>query len=484
MASLPNIKHKVLFHLEKVRKQLSNLPELPANVELEVETALINFADSARSRMGEFMKRFNVLPRSFRDCLLEIKPKFTLRDKSDFPVLEISDDDSDTTAAASYTTPNSKRLAAIPHSTPTKRLRLDRAMNTGAGASFQVKAEDSSAISIRASAPLSVSSTPTRRPMLPEPFAEFSFIGRGFRTLRQVRDDIEAKTKAGMPDHTSDDVYVDLVLEAIRPWDRPMEVFLGQTMRELQSVLESTLDLALDKLKKRFIHQEAKKHLRQFLDEHRKETEKALRELYEDETQRLFTFNDEAFEQYRDKEQNVLTRFRHNMRMEANGLETKPLGQWSEMTEEKRMQDSKRREAEMLKLGPDKFVREIEVIAYVRGYYRLAALRFADAVSQRIICRTIPAIRRRLQSYLEEKLHLRGATTRSVYERLMAEDEATANKRETLKSEREKFDKALASIEILETTASVGGECRPREEESPASDSLTTMDIDAEMEEV
>ncbi|POR36704.1 Interferon-induced GTP-binding protein Mx [Tolypocladium paradoxum] len=476
--SLPNIKHTVKLHLDKITRQLSNLPELPENVELEIQTGLMTFADIARAKMDEFMRHFNVLPRNFRDCLLEIKPKFTLKDRTDHPTIDISDDESDTLSVA--TTPTAKRHAPASHATPSKRLRFDGSTSGTPTPNGHIKPEEvDGGQRLRASG----SSQPpsAKRAMLPEPFTSFAAIGRGFRTLRQVRNEMQAKTKAGMPDRISDEVYVDLVKAAVEPWNRPMDAFIKQTMKDLQSELDATLSKALDSLKKRFIYPEAKRHVRRCLEEHRKETEAALIGLYNDEKERLLTFNEESFKQYRDDEHIVLTRFRHNMRMEAAGFAIRPLGQWNEMTEEKRVQDSKRREVEIAKLGPDQFIRELEVVAYVRGYYRLAALRFADAVSQRILCRMIPAIRRRLPTYLEEKLGLRSPNAQSVYERLMEEDEQTATKREMLKLEKQKFDKALASIELLETGASRCAEGLEGDEQSTQAVSRTAMEVDSNM---
>ncbi|KID88448.1 Dynamin family protein [Metarhizium guizhouense ARSEF 977] len=449
--SLPNIKQKVKHHLDKITKQLANLPELPDNVELEIKTGLMAFADSARLKLEGFMSHFSVLPRNFRNCLLETKPKFTLKDKSDFPVLEISDDESDAASVAT-TTPTAKRRTAPTNITPSKRPRLETPLQ-GTPSNGHVKPEEQHGLALRGTSIMAPRATIPKKAVLPEPFAEFTNVGRGFRTLRQVREEIEAKTKAGMPDRTSDQVYEDLVVEAVRPWNGPMDAFIKQTMRELQSELESTLNKALEGLKKRFIYLEAKRHLRRFLEEHRKETEHDLALLYHDERERLLTFNNKTFEQYRDDEYMELTRFRHFMRLKAVGPDPGSYISTDKLTEDKRVQEAKKRDQEMLRLGRDPFARELEVIAYVRGYYRLAALRFADAVSQRIICRMIPAIRRQLPYYLEDKLGIRGPDAASVYERLMEEDETTAGRRETLKSEKDKFVRALASIELLENGA-------------------------------
>ncbi|PFH61361.1 hypothetical protein XA68_17539 [Ophiocordyceps unilateralis] len=429
--SLPTIKRKVINHRDKINKQLENLPELPDNVEAEIQRGLLEFEKCSSAKMDAFVKHFNELPQNFLACLLAIKPKFTLKDKTDTPVVEISDDESEISSVApSLTTPTSKRLASC-HVTPSKRQRL--ATNGNMGSAY-IKPEEENT-------PVPAGPRPKRDDSLPEPFTGFKTIGRGFRTLRQVHDEMCAKTNAGMPDRFSDDVYVDLVKEAVEPWKGPMDAFIKKTMKDLQADLDATLNKAMASLKKRFVYRETRRHVRQCLEDHCKDVERALIQLYDDEKERMLTFNTEAFTRYKEEELQVLKKFRTRMRAEARVVRMldMPDAVWE-----------KKCEAEAAKLGPDRFGRQLEVVAYVRGYYRLAAYRFADAVSQKILCRMIPDIRRHLPQYLDEKLGLKGPEAKHMYVTLMEEDQATAAKREALKSERNKFQMALASIEHLE----------------------------------
>ncbi|KAI9150256.1 dynamin family protein [Paramyrothecium foliicola] len=446
--SLPTIKHKVKCHLDKIHQELASLPELPDNVELEVQTGLLNFADKARSSLDTFSRSFSLLPTHFRDCLVGMKPRFGLKDKSDAPVIEISDDESVVSAPASV---SRRRPSANPR-TPNKRQRTTGPHESASPqpTNGYVKREDEAATA----QPRLPQVVPKRMPF-PEPFTRFSRGGSGFRTLRQVQEEIQSKSQAGMPNVTPSEAYNDLAMEAIKPWKLPTEVFLQQTMNLLAHELESTLNVSLENLKKRFIYREMRAHLKSFLAEHHKATHDALQLLYNRETEKLYTLNKEALDRYMLDEKEELERYRHFLRMEAREGHYMQYQPWEDLTQEKRMNEAKRREAEMLKLGEDKFQREIQVAAYTRAYYRLAALRFADNSTQVIICDMIPAIRRQLPHYMDGKLGLRdqrpGLDARAVYERLMAEDSATASKRETLKSESKKFEKALSSIRDLES---------------------------------
>lgn len=447
-------------------RQLGQLPELPPNVELAVQTSVIEFGELARTALGpsEFSKKFSDLPDNFRDCLLEMKPKFTLRDKSDIPIVEIIDDDSDadsTITNSNVVTP-SKRRNMGPPTTPAKRQRSE-VTPIPVSLNGHIKPEEG-----RGSVPPPPS--PIKRPQFPEPFTRFKDIGRGFRTLRQVQEEIKAKSRTGAPGIMPEEVYNDLCREAVLPWDGPMKAFLNEIMRLLSKSLGDALSKAFGPLNKRLIYQESRKLLKDYLAERRRETEAALAVVYRLETHGLFTISNEILERCQADEKMLLTRFRHQMRMHAAGYaDGKPPVPWESLNEVKKALDTKRREDDLTKIGPDPFERELKVIAYVRGYYRLAALRFADSVALHITNGMIPDIQRQLPYYLDGKLGLRGPDAASVYEMLMAEDEATAKKRVVLKAEREKFQKALASIEGLEAAPATNG-FHSNEEPEPDND--------------
>ncbi|SPJ89719.1 related to Mx protein [Fusarium torulosum] len=474
--SLPHIKQKLKQRQHSIDEQLNTLPELPSNVELEVQTSVMEFGELARSQLkpSEFSKYFVPLPDNFRDCLLDMKPKFTLRDASDIPVVDISDDESDAGSVATITNPHtpSKRRAMAPPITPSKRVRMEQTP-MGTPSHSQLRPEESRAGSVARSSPA------PRRQQFPAPFTPFSTVGRGFRTLRQVRDEIKSKTRAGVPDIITEEVYNDMCRESIEPWAGPMKAFLNQVMNLLSEMLEKALSASFARLNKRLIYRECKKILSEYLEERRRETIGALDLVYRLETYGLFTVNQEAFRRYQKDEQILLTRYRHQMRMQAAGYgDGRPPIPWESLTEEKRAADEKRRESELTKLGPDSFERELEVVAYVRGYYRLAALRFADAIALHITNGMIPHIQRNLPYHLDRKLGLAGADAKSVYERLMEEDPTTAARRGTLRAEREKFARALESIEELErgSSSSTISE-REEEEEEEEHDDDDMVDV-------
>lgn len=450
-SSLPQIENKVKVLLSQNKKKLANLPELPANIELEIHGSLTNFNTAAQASIDSFTRRFNVLPKDFKDCLLAIKPKFILWDKSDVLVHEISDDDDDDPAPVA--TPSKRPRQMPPPQTPAaKRHRGLTPAQTNSGGSPFVKPEDSDGQGRDSPVPRPVSRSASQPgSSLQPPFEQFSKIGKSFRTLAQIREEIESKTKAGLPQRNPDEVYEDLAIEAIRPWNAPMEAFLHETVRRLKRDLFDALHGTFDSLKKRHVYKEVRKHLDTYLRAHSQETARLLATLYKHEAQRLMTFNGEAFAQYKSEELHLLTRFRHKMRMEKKGLQDpKPLADWEKMSDNEREKEKSRRLSdEANKIGPDAFAREVDVIAYVRGYYKLAALRFADAVAQQVLCQMIPDIQSNIYLHLIKELGIAGPDSKRVYEKLMEEDPQMAETRQGLKREQAKFEKALTSIAAL-----------------------------------
>lgn len=410
----------------------------------------MEFGEQARSKLkpAEFSTSFTSLTNDFRNCLLGMKPEFTLTHPGDSNGQSIIIDDSDSDDAASTVTNTpTKRRAMAPPVTPSKRPRISGTPNPG---SFNgaIKAEDE-----RNSVPPTPTNVAQRTgAQFPDPFAQFTSVGSKFRTIQQVREDINRKSRVGLPGIITEEVYIDMCREATQPWDGPMKAFLDQVMRVLNELLNSALADSFERLNKRLIYQECQKILKEYLGERGRETLASLNDVYKLETHRLFTVNQEALSRYKKDELIFLTRYRHQLRLKALCPSGGPrLVPWESLTVENRLLDEKRRKADIVKIGPDLFEKELRVVSYVRGYYRLAALRFADAVALHVANGMIPQIQERLPFYLDQKLGLRGPSAACAYEELMAEDKATAEKRKTLKRELEKFEKALASIVSLQT---------------------------------
>ncbi|ROT43756.1 dynamin family protein [Sodiomyces alkalinus F11] len=474
--NLPSIKKKVLSELNKYEKELDRLPGLPQNVQLEVQKGLREFTSVVKDKLKgkEFSSHYGKLAEAFRDCLLHTKPKFVLRDPTDTPVFEISDDEDE---ASTPTGPPRKRSA--PGTNGFQAPKRGRANNGSAfngggpsahgsfsrSQSYGVKVEEGNASDV------TTPQTPVRRrgpPSAPAPFEAYSKHGSRFRTIRQIRQDIQAKTKAGMPNLVPDEVYEDLCKQAVRHWNGPLQTLIETTRQLLNDIINQALNQAFVNLKKRLIFKESKRYMQSFLQDSASVTEQFLHEFYRMETFQLFTINRDSFSHYEKEEGRLLTRYRHVVRWDSfigakrdgggsEHGENPPPGanfqDWDRMTPEQRASEEKRHAAELVKMGPDPFDKEVRVASYVRGYYRLAALRFADTVPLYITSRMFPDIVNQLDYHLDQKLGLLDEGAHAAYLRLMDEDLATAEKRTRCKVTVRKLNQALDSIRGLEAEA-------------------------------
>jgi hypothetical protein len=432
--------------------QLNSLPELPENIELEIRKSLMQFSTIIRSKLqsNEFSSMHGRLSEAFRDCLLNIKPKFTLKDETDIRTIDLSDDEPEPGTsppkrrrAGDMLPPSNKRVNTGAVTTPTGFRSIKTEENGSPGPTNR------SMISRAGSAGGHMAKTQ-------DPFAKYARLGAGFRTIRQISEEIKAQTKGGMPDHVTSEVYNNLCRLATQPWSKPMETFILVSMNLLRQIINSALDQAFGCFKERLIFKDCQLYMQEFLEERRVETLTFLTKLYKTETHQLFTLNKDAFDQYKEAELRLLTRYRHHVRWHSFAGEDRDFMTWESMTHEQRVTEEKRAIQELAKMGPDKFSKELEVAAYVRGYYWLSALRFADTVSMSIASGMFPEVTDSIDFYLDKRLGLVGATSRDIYVRLMEEDEQTAMRRERLKGEVAKFERAMESIYELERQTGAG----------------------------
>lgn len=150
-----------------------------------------------------------------------------------------------------------------------------------------------------------------------------------------------------------------------------------------QSVLHDALESSMSTLSKRMIFAKSKAHLDAFIQRKEAVQRGKILDIFEAEQYQMFTTNEEAFKRYREEELEGLVRVRSIYRLQTIGAfplnyKAEPLDQ---LSADKRHKERDEIAKGLSKLGPDAFVDEIEVAATVRGYYRLAAMRFVEHVT-------------------------------------------------------------------------------------------------------
>ncbi|KAK4643769.1 hypothetical protein QC761_405260 [Podospora bellae-mahoneyi] len=428
---LPEVKRKVLERLNFIAEQLQLYPGPPANPDLEIYKALTMFSSLLKKRVidQEFMSTWDTACSArFTRAILELKPKYNVRlfaksSAASAPVL--IDLDTPTREGSPTPTPSGRKRAA-PAETPSRRQRI--------------KAEDAEG--------RSYPSTPTnmRTTMTPTK-------GRPSKTLMDIRRMIQRNAIPGQPGLVSSNVYEPLFTEAAKAWKGPLQTFLNQTFNFLSKEIQEILDSTFAALKNRAIYKLSTEHMQAFVEMHKKELQAQLALIHELEGTRLFTRNDDALHRYKAEELRTLTRHRNHYRIAAHkGDEpASSLPKIEELSEEELAQETAKMEKDLRQMGPEPFQQELDVAAYTRGYYVLAAHRFTDIVCMHAMSGLFPRVASVIETYLQDKLGLTGnRTTPEMLDQLMEEEGRIGQIRRDLCAEKETLDGAMAIIVNLE----------------------------------
>jgi hypothetical protein len=237
------------------------------------------------------------------------------------------------------------------------------------------------------------------------PFAEYLKAGKNFATIAEIRERISKHSKTGVPGIVNDQVHMEMCLQSVTPWELPLERMLDITLQMLREQTEAILFEILSKWQQTELFKKARQHLKSFFDEFETSQRAAATMLYELESYKLFTVNNIAWEEYRQQELDILKRARRSRRAKAYVEKQVSMRQrqpFKDETAKKKAVQEVRDEV----LGKDPFETEIEVAAYVRGYYKTAALRFVDSVCLSIHGRLFRHARQKIFYFLEQQLGL------------------------------------------------------------------------------
>ncbi|KAI1171115.1 dynamin family protein [Nemania sp. FL0916] len=450
--SLPSIKSKVYNRLSEIERHLSDLPEIPSNVEHEVKRSLYQFF----GRMGtvvkdsEFSSEWNMLNIQFRDIIFKIKPTCRVKEPSAMTI-DLSDADTEVSGpTATRPRPSDSTMRSTP-----KRPRYNND-----NPATPVKQESFSANTpARASSVISSGVTEMSSPnSMNGPFMCFRNLGRLAMDIRDIRTQVRMKQRPGMPrDLVPDEVREMLCLNAVKKWQGPLETYIDKTAELLQKVTNQALEESLGILRRRLIFKECQTHLNDFLAKIVADQKARLTEVYNSETYQMYTMNEDGFARYKAKELEQLRRARAIFRLKAVALL-----EWNyeiknaeDMSDDERTREQKLLNQQLPKIGNDPYEAEIEVAAFVRGYYNTAATRFVEVVTMNVNSNLLRIMGdSQLDMFMDQKLGLYNTNGPRVYEHLMEEDVKTANLREQLRGELDKLTKAMNSINGLECSDS------------------------------
>lgn len=187
-------------------------------------------------------------------------------------------------------------------------------------------------------------------------------------------------------DLVPDEVREAMCLDAVKKWKGPLETYMDKTAELLEKVTNKALEQSLGVLRRRLIFKKCQAHLKAFIDGNVASQKARLFEMYNGETYQMYTMNEDAFTRYKAKELEQLRRARAIYRLKAVALvEWKyDIKKLEDMSDDERGRENRMLAQHLPKIGNDPYDTEIEVAAFVRGYYNTAASRFVEGVTMNV----------------------------------------------------------------------------------------------------
>jgi hypothetical protein len=197
-------------------------------------------------------------------------------------------------------------------------------------------------------------------------------------------------------------------MEAARTWSPCLQVFITRTFELLRREIMGKLDSSFGHIKNTMVYKESRRHMSAFVQRLQDDLSSQLRLIYDLECSRLFTKDDDTQKRHKANEYKILARHRHHFRWAAHIGVDDPgaLPKMEQLTEDELKTEAARMEKEAAKMDRDPFEQELDVAAYVRGYYLTAANRFTDTVALHIMSGLFPRVSSVIDTYLHKELGL------------------------------------------------------------------------------
>jgi hypothetical protein len=376
------------------------MPETPNDkVQHIVRQRLMKFSQSAKdlldgnsvSQNNRFHLQWTTLYGQFQKATEVMRPGCVFTTPFDMPKVVINLDESDDDGASRH---SSSTATKSPNGSFVKRQRLQTTPTRPSGGF--IKRETGFTTPQRPAA------LKRFKPSEFGPFyQDYLTLGQSALTLVDIRQSIAERGRAGMPDFDNYKIREDYALVAVNPWKYPLETFIDHTFRLIRIELQSILRSVLQSYEQTGLYRQSKEILEKFLLRQETEQRAVSMEFYKTEAAALFTINQGAFDLHKAEALAILQQQRRNRRVDCF-MKNHP---------ESEFKNADAREAFKNKvtdadLGPDPFAKELDIAAYIKGYYTTARLRFVDSVCANMMSSYFGKIKEQLSYLLEDELGL------------------------------------------------------------------------------
>ncbi|KAM0131014.1 hypothetical protein ACHAO1_007607 [Botrytis cinerea] len=401
---IPKIQKKLSAHRAKIDENLRKLPELPSqNVQLEVQRLLHNFSQEVKRLMTSehtetsFHGDWTKLSCQFHDLLIHIKPLIGCSHKSDtqkIPVINLdkSDDDEETT------------FVDVPDTSGRRRRFQDISSDVVPQPTF--KAENSTPETSRPR-PILNARGPSN-PFRGTVFEKYTELGRNFANIGEIQNRMQ-NSSYGLPDVVDPRIHRFYCQKAVSRWKGPYQAVLHAAMSLLRSSVQSILEKHLGIYRQTFLFKKSTETIREWLDKLCAQQLQTLEDIYQTESFAPFTLNEKGINENKKTELEKLQQSRHKNR--ASCFVDKQLATNPKKIKAEKFTPEYHNARKVLvsqvtpeQLGRDEFAVQIDVAAYVRGYYIVAANRFADSVCLSLKNRLFRHVHEEVENYIETQL--------------------------------------------------------------------------------
>ncbi|ESZ93332.1 hypothetical protein SBOR_6285 [Sclerotinia borealis F-4128] len=467
--SLPDIKIRIARRKNIIVEELKGLPELPNhNVQLHVSRLLHNFSQGVKKVMGSegnrsdttFHGEWTKISRLFHQLILHNKPNITVSDASDVLKVQVINLDVDDTDDRFEPVPG----RSVEH-VPIPRLVADSNRKRTHEQIATDETAFASGVNQTPFTPSKFKSETPNSPHTPRPMAQshgnpfrntifecHAHYGKRFASIGDIRRKIENHTYMGLPDMVNTPVYQHFCEKAVSDWQSPTHILLKGVISLLRSEIENIVEKILGPYQQTGLYRESIAIIQKWIDEELFKTQRdALDELYMLETYSPFTMDQEGIQKRKEIEKLDLQEKRRKVRAirfvekeiycGSKRMKAKPAEKEAYLQEKKKLVD----QVTVEQLGKDAFQNEIDVAAYIRGYYVVAANRYIDYVCISINNRLFRYIKENIEDFLENQLGTNDVVTGiAKCQELMEENDEVGARRRKLQTEL----KALEEFEV------------------------------------
>ncbi|KAL1960290.1 hypothetical protein VTO42DRAFT_8250 [Malbranchea cinnamomea] len=445
-SSLPSIVEQINIQLGKVEEELATLPDPPtANIpfilcdKLHVYSTRVKAHIDGGLREYPFLKRWSQIASDFQKYITDSRPTLKLREENPvwrnaiFP----AGSDPDCEITLCQTSPSKRKRIVTPNGdSDVKRPKV-------------------------MPSPVPVTRPPVtsgdKNVFATETFSAYKVPARTFY-LEEIREINQDTYRSGVPGLGNPQAVEMLNQMSVVHWKEPMEKFLNVIYSEIYQVLMDELDKSFIEWNQTRLYSELQSAIHEFLESIRLDHLQHSLENYNVECLKPFTLATTTFQRVQKEALDFLLARRHEVRTR---MYIEAIEQLAE-NNGRQINSSKVTEADM---GPDEFRKEIEIMAVtealapshdrdlltrkfeaVRAYYDIASSRFVDTTCQSVHTKLFFKCRNDLKEFIQDRLGIMSENASERCQELIAEDNEREVRRKFLKKEREKLQKAQASL--------------------------------------